>query len=731
MKNGRTIFKLFLSYILLAIPMVLCSFLVANAMIGELLEKTNERIDKEILQIEQELNTQLICYKDNAVKLATIWQLSPTKILGRGDAARQGMEYLDNIRMMDDFRADILLCYQDEVYTNTGYCRPETYLIETLDCEKNIVELGIKVFQENKETMVYLPSPNDGYLLFHYPLDKVKYAFLGDKTNSINYCVSSERIYSLLESMIEQMDYCMRITFENEWQTEHIYLKGSMEKGIEKISSEEYALLQEDISWSVRKVNMALYGMNISIGYDASQLYEQVVSWQRLIVLTMGILLFLSVIISYWISRTQYEKIYDLKESLQVIWSADKKQSQSELRDEFDYMHMMIRSIAQETSHMRAEVDSAKKVMCQQGAMLLFYGGIREENAALGMLESCDVELQDSFFAIVCVTFMNNRNIPAKALKYLTEDRLSYVGNVGGKKTVIALIELSSEDYTRKQRKKVADFVWQDAEGDVKIAFSRPYENILHAATAYREATMVCLQLQQTAGEEFACADTWISIQEQMILFEESDLTELENAVSDGQRKKAKQALETLLSFTRGKVFNDENRKYLRYCIIQSILLAAKDIKKQDIRTISREIADIDLNNEEDFTKKIRVVLNQICPAEEEDKEKVDFAKVVEYIGQNFHRYDLSLDEVAEFAGLSKAYMSRLFKEKAGSRYIDYLTACRMDHAKRLLLETDMNIKQIAEAVGYCNVDGFRNKFKNYFGVNCAEIRKKYKSVIE
>lgn len=108
-------------------------------------------------------------------------------------------------------------------------------------------------------------------------------------------------------------------------------------------------------------------------------------------------------------------------------------------------------------------------------------------------------------------------------------------------------------------------------------------------------------------------------------------------------------------------------------------------------------------------------------------KKTVSFSAIVEYIESNYHRYDLSLDEVAEYAGFSKVYMSRLFKEKAGCRYIDYLVKCRMEHAKKLLEETDISIKEIADMVGYNTLPGFRLKFKEYYGINASEYRKKFK----
>ncbi len=729
MKNGRTMCKLFLSYILLVIPMVICSFAVANIMTEELRERTDERINKEILQIEKVLNEQLISYRENAVKIATIEQLSPSRYPSRGEAARLGKEYLANIKMLDGFSDDILLCYHNEIYTSDGYSRPETYIRATLGCKDQAAELGLQILNTEEKSLVYLPSEKGGFFLYHYPVRTGKSA-VDNVVNSVNYCVSSERIYSLLEPLIEQMDYCMQLTLENEWQSANIYLSGDMYEGIREISAEKYEELQKTVTWSVRKVNMELWGMKLSVAYDSGQLYEQVVSWQRMIILTMGILLFLSLVISYYISRSQYEKIYKLRRALQTAWSFDKKQYQLKSENEFDYMHAMVSSIVQETERMRWETDNAKKLMRQQGAMLLFYGSIREESAARGMLESCGIILEDSFFAVMCIVFMNDRSLSEKTVESLLQEHLSFVGNVGGRQTVIALVELSSEDYMKKQREKYVNAILQENGSEVKIAFSRAYESILRASAAYQEALMVCEQLIQTPEEIMGCADTWISRKPEILRFEEKDLTELENSVSEGDHRNAGRVLNELLRFAERETISSENKKYLRYCIIQSILIAATGIKKQNMKKLAEEITEIDLEQGEYFAEKVRWVLDEVCPAKEEstkEKEKIEFNKVVEYISQNYQRYDLSLDEVADFAGLSKAYMSRLFKEKTGSRYIDYLTSCRMEHAKRLLMETDMSMKQVAEAVGYCNVPGFRAKLKNYFGINGAEIRKMYK----
>ena len=49
----------------------------------------------------------------------------------------------------------------------------------------------------------------------------------------------------------------------------------------------------------------------------------------------------------------------------------------------------------------------------------------------------------------------------------------------------------------------------------------------------------------------------------------------------------------------------------------------------------------------------------------------------------------------------------------------------RIDHAIELLMDNKLKVYEIAERVGYKNVDYFHKKFKKYVGVSPAEYRNK------
>lgn len=83
----------------------------------------------------------------------------------------------------------------------------------------------------------------------------------------------------------------------------------------------------------------------------------------------------------------------------------------------------------------------------------------------------------------------------------------------------------------------------------------------------------------------------------------------------------------------------------------------------------------------------------------------------------------MSLELLGERFDINAKYLSKLFKENTGQRFVDFLIDNRMEEAKRLLVETSYSIQEIAERVGYTNAISFRRVFKRTVGVSPGEYR--------
>lgn len=91
---------------------------------------------------------------------------------------------------------------------------------------------------------------------------------------------------------------------------------------------------------------------------------------------------------------------------------------------------------------------------------------------------------------------------------------------------------------------------------------------------------------------------------------------------------------------------------------------------------------------------------------------------VMRYLQESFADASLSSDSVAEKFNVSRSYLYRIFRESYGMTPSDKLEQIRMQHAQKLLTETEMNVTDIASACGYNSSNTFYKAYKKRFG--CA-----------
>ncbi len=108
-----------------------------------------------------------------------------------------------------------------------------------------------------------------------------------------------------------------------------------------------------------------------------------------------------------------------------------------------------------------------------------------------------------------------------------------------------------------------------------------------------------------------------------------------------------------------------------------------------------------------------------LCTYSREDVLK----KAVEFI-ETHYTEALCLEDVAKAVYLSPYYFSRLFKEKTGLTFPEYINRLRISKAKILMLKQTLSIGQIAEQVGYSDQSYFAKVFKEFEGRLPREYRK-------
>jgi AraC-like DNA-binding protein/quercetin dioxygenase-like cupin family protein len=101
----------------------------------------------------------------------------------------------------------------------------------------------------------------------------------------------------------------------------------------------------------------------------------------------------------------------------------------------------------------------------------------------------------------------------------------------------------------------------------------------------------------------------------------------------------------------------------------------------------------------------------------------------IEYINYHYSE-DINLSQLAEQAGVSYHYFSKLFKKVSGYNFKEYLTFARINKAKFLLINTQTPITDISHSCGFTEHKHLISAFKKYCLMTPTEFRKYYISGI-
>lgn len=98
--------------------------------------------------------------------------------------------------------------------------------------------------------------------------------------------------------------------------------------------------------------------------------------------------------------------------------------------------------------------------------------------------------------------------------------------------------------------------------------------------------------------------------------------------------------------------------------------------------------------------------------------------RAIDYIQAHLAE-DLSLETMATEIDMSRYYFCRLFKISTGITPYQYLTKCRIERAKVLLLQEKLSVADVAVEVGFGNQSNFAKHFKRLVGVTPKKFSQK------
>ena len=96
---------------------------------------------------------------------------------------------------------------------------------------------------------------------------------------------------------------------------------------------------------------------------------------------------------------------------------------------------------------------------------------------------------------------------------------------------------------------------------------------------------------------------------------------------------------------------------------------------------------------------------------------------VTDYIKNNLTSDDLSQGAMAQMAGISRDYFSRIFKNITGMNYSKWLNMIRLEKATELLSNKRMSLTEVAMLSGFQSIPSFNRVFHEDRGMSPGEYR--------
>lgn len=165
----------------------------------------------------------------------------------------------------------------------------------------------------------------------------------------------------------------------------------------------------------------------------------------------------------------------------------------------------------------------------------------------------------------------------------------------------------------------------------------------------------------------------------------------------------------------------------LFYHLVGTLFKCAEQLGMGDITNAVEGDIITYSQNPEDIENIIKNLFSRLCESvattEELGRINALGIKLMNYVDTNFQDPNLSLKTLSGEFGITVSYASKVFKERIGNNFSNYLTDKRIERAKQLLEESKLSISEIAQRTGYIDSSIFIKNFKKVLNMTPGQYR--------
>ena len=152
---------------------------------------------------------------------------------------------------------------------------------------------------------------------------------------------------------------------------------------------------------------------------------------------------------------------------------------------------------------------------------------------------------------------------------------------------------------------------------------------------------------------------------------------------------------------------------------LEMMLALIEQLHDKDIVRAIREILSCDRLSETES--------DQLAQSQDDPSLPEALRNLLQLMRSNIEE-PLSIDELASCVGSSRRRIERLFQTHLETTPSRYYLELRITQARRLLLQSNESVANIAVSCGFLSSTHFSHCFKDYFGASPSQVRQKHRS---
>ncbi|WP_424769218.1 response regulator transcription factor [Paenibacillus sp. sgz302251] len=441
---------------------------------------------------------------------------------------------------------------------------------------------------------------------------------------------------------------------------------------------------------------------------------------------------------------TGYEKFEYAKEAIEIgvakylvkpIFPDELKETVEELRDE-----MLLEHRNQNWNEMaQMRLNEYKPIITEKFWSDVLSGGLATSSTIHDRAEMADIQLKYSAFCCLAVETCHLENVFERygerelplvrfAIRNIIEElHLNTIVYVYDHSDTVMLCILSEATNIEVWRRSV-EMIKATLKIDVNVGVGRSCENISSVWTSSLEAldsVKYLAMLEQTGVIRYEDIPVWKKDRVEYPYEEEKMLLEI-------LRYRDQISEQAIAPFMQKIMIQNPSPQIIQLTCVQllgAVYRLVDEYGIHSIPTFNQSVSKLDeLSSYSQIQKLFFELFMEIIGRRSNHhasfvNQLVDGAKQI--IQARFHDPELSVASIAQILCISPNYLSRIFHQQIGKTCVEFITECRLEEAKKLLLLTNYKNYEIAEKVGYANAHYFSSMFKKNIGQAPSEFRER------